>query len=291
MRVLFRADSSSKIGTGHIRRSLVLASRLDEREIFFATKSLEGDINNIIPYPVFTLETSSIDELIKLIKELNIDKLIIDHYEIGFDDEKKIKEALPNLRVLVFDDLYEKHYCDVLLNHNIYAKKSAYEGLVPEHCELRCGVLYTLIRSEFRDEKKRKREKIYDVFIAIGGADIKNITPKIIENLPKKLKICVATTSSNPNIAKLQKLERENLNLKIDDKKIEKLLNESKFAIISPSGLVHEALFMEVPFLAIKVAKNQRLMYEYLIENEYMAMKEWDEELFLDFRKKIWKDL
>lgn len=46
--ILFRADSSSTIGTGHIMRDLVLAQQYPEANITFATQDLNGNINHKI---------------------------------------------------------------------------------------------------------------------------------------------------------------------------------------------------------------------------------------------------
>ena len=43
--ILFRADSSSTIGTGHIMRDLVLAKQYKNSNIIFATQDLDGNIN------------------------------------------------------------------------------------------------------------------------------------------------------------------------------------------------------------------------------------------------------
>lgn len=279
MKILFRTDSSSSIGIGHVMRDLVLAKQLEDDEIHFATLELDGNINHKIPYPLHKLSSNKPDELIRLIKSLQIELLIVDHYGIGYEFEKEIKTEIPSLKLMVFDDTYEKHFCDILLNHNISAKKERYKNLVPKHCELRCGVLFTLIRNEFREEKKIYRDKIYDIFIAMGGTDASNINISILKSLPANLKICIVTTTMNARLDELKEFTapHPNLSLHVDSDEISKLLNQSKFAIITPSVMVHEVLCMEVPFLAIKVADNQNDMYEYLVKEGYFVLEKFDE--------------
>ena len=56
MNVLFRADSSSTIGTGHIMRDLVLSKQYLNAKIIFATQDLDGNINHKIKEAGYTLE-------------------------------------------------------------------------------------------------------------------------------------------------------------------------------------------------------------------------------------------
>ena len=148
--ILFRADSSSTIGTGHIMRDLVLATQYPKATITFATLNLDGN-HKIIEagYKIEILKSNNIQELDKLIKKLNIDMLIIDHYGIDKKQEKQLSILNSQLSIMVLDDTYEKHYCDILLNHNISADKKKYKGKVPKNCELKCGAKYTLLREEF----------------------------------------------------------------------------------------------------------------------------------------------
>ena len=149
MNILFRADSSSSIGTGHIMRDLVLAKQYKNANITFATQELDGNINHKIVesgYALRILKSNSKDEVLEIIKSSDIDLLVIDNYDVDYEFEKYIKENSA-VKILSFDDTYEKHYCDILLNHNISADEKRYKGLVPDECELRCGCKYTLIYS------------------------------------------------------------------------------------------------------------------------------------------------
>ena len=149
-KILFRADSSSVIGTGHIMRDLVLAKRdFKNDNIIFAVQDLDGNINHKIVeagYKIEILESNDIEELDKLIKKQNIEMLVIDHYDIDYNYEKQLSTLNFQLSIMVLDDTYEKHHCDILLNHNISAEERRYKDLVPTACELRCGANYTLLR-------------------------------------------------------------------------------------------------------------------------------------------------
>ncbi|EPY0420077.1 UDP-2,4-diacetamido-2,4,6-trideoxy-beta-L-altropyranose hydrolase [Campylobacter jejuni] len=269
MKVLFRSDSSSQIGFGHIKRDLVLAKQYSD--VSFACLPLEGSLIDEIPYPVYELDSESIYELINLIKEEKFELLIIDHYGISVDDEKLIKLET-GVKILSFDDEIKPHHCDILLNVNAYAKASDYEGLVPFKCEVRCGFSYALIREEFYQEaKENRKKKKYDFFICMGGTDIKNLSLQIASELPKTKIISIATSSSNPNLKKLQKFAKlhNNIRLFIDHENIAKLMNESNKLIISASSLVNEALLLKANFKAICYVKNQESTATWLAKKGY----------------------
>ena len=78
MNILFRADSSYFIGTGHIMRDLVLAKQYLQDNIYFAVRNLKGNINFKIDeagYKKILLKSNDIEELDTLIKKLDIDTL------------------------------------------------------------------------------------------------------------------------------------------------------------------------------------------------------------------------
>jgi len=298
MNILFRADSSSNIGTGHIMRDLVLATQFHNAKIVFATQKLQGNINYKIKelgYKLKYLQSNNIEELDILIKKLQIDLLIIDHYKIDEAFEKNIKIKNPNLRVMVLDDTYEKHYCDILLNHNICANIKKYKNKVPRNCEVRCGTKFTLLREEFYKEKKklnkRKKQKKKTIFIAMGGADTAKLNIPILKVLKEfsNIQVELVTTSANKRLNKLQKYAKSKqwINLHINSKEIAKLMGKSDLAIVTPSVTVNEVYFMELPFIAIKTATNQNELYKYLKKKKYPVMKKFKKYVLKKLIKEI----
>lgn len=271
MKVLFRCDSSSSIGLGHVMRDLVLAQNYKNDEVLFACQNLEGSINDTIPYTIHALESNTPEELIELIKSLHVDLLIIDHYDINYQFEKTIKYKT-NVKLICFDDEYKEHFCDEIINHNISADISKYKN--PNIVK----IIPPLIRDEFKKEINIQRKKIYDVLVAIGGTDHSNINISILKCLPDSLHVSVLTTTSNNNLEKLKKFItcKENISLHVDSNEVAKLMNQSKFAIVTPSVVLHEVLFMDMSFLAIKTASNQNDMYKYLKKKNYALLEKFD---------------
>ena len=309
MNILFRADSSSQIGTGHIMRDLVLAKKYEKKKhnIIFASRELEGNINSKIDeaqYKRLVLKTENIKELNRIIKEQNIDMIVIDHYGIDFSFEKNLKELNPSLKIFVFDDTYEKHFCDILINHNISANEKKYKNLVPNNCELRCGSKYTLLRDEFLEAKKqnnsiKKDKKNKTIFIAMGGADHSSINIdilKVIKKVRKKnkknIKINIVSTNANKNLEKLKDYckNKKWINLHINSKQIAKLMSESDFAIVTPSVTVNEVYYLDLPIIAIKTAENQIDMYEFLKKHKYPVLNKFKKEKLKKALKKLLKE-
>ncbi len=284
-KILIRADSSSFIGTGHIMRCLVLAKKYKNSKIIFACQNLKGNINEKIVqsgYELEILNSNGVDELDSLIKRLGIEFLIIDHYGIDFNFEKEIKTKNKGLELLVFDDTYEKHFCDELLNHNPYAKTSKYKSLVPKNCKLLCGDKYILIRDEFKKEKRKfySKNKKTKILITLGGSDYNNHSFEILELLKKvkNIEVFVVTTKANQNIQTLKKMAflNRNFHVLINCDYMAKLINQVDFVIVAPSTTLYEVMYMKKRFIAIKTASNQDFMYEYLKKRNQMVLEKFE---------------
>jgi len=290
-KILFRADSSSRIGTGHIMRDLVLASKYRKKgyHVIFAVQDLQGNINHKIiesGFKIELLKSNKQSELRSIIKKYNIKEIVIDHYKIDWKFEKKLKDKI-GIHITSFDDIYLKHYCNTIYNHNIYADKKRYANLVPKNCTFKCGSKYTLLRNEFIQEKNRKTtlRKNNSIFISMGGADTAHLNIKILNtlrNIPQ-VTINLVTTEANINLNSLKKYvkDKKNIHLHINSNQIASLLAQSSLAIITPSVIANEISFINIPFIAIKVAINQQEMYKYLKKKKIPVLKSFHEDKLL----------
>ncbi len=281
-------------------RDLVLAEQFQDADIFFATQNLPGNINHKIEekgYALIRLGSNSIEELDKHIKKLSIDMIVIDHYGIDHIFEKQLKMQNPTLKIMVLDDTYEKHHCDILLNHNIYAETRRYKDLVPEYCELRCGKKFMLIRDEFYAAKKEKEAISLDpkgkthVFVAMGGADTLSLNIPILEILKEfqEIHAHVVTTRSNRNLKALKDYaaRQKHVSLYVETGKIAELMGGSDFAIVTPSVTMNEVFFMELAFIAIQTADNQKEMVSFLANKGLLYMEMFDPEKLTRYIKEL----
>ena len=189
-KILFRCDSSSTIGLGHVKRCLVLAKRLKEcnknLKILFATQNLHGNINQEIlksGFSIYSIRDNSVEMLDYFVKGLQINLLIIDSYDIDYVYEEQLKIKNPTLKMLSFDDTINPHKSDMVLNHGVQAQEKEYKRLVSKKTKLFCGSEYTLLRDEFLETKKTKVTR-NSVAIILGGNDVLNLSSKI-ENIKK----------------------------------------------------------------------------------------------------------
>ena len=296
--ILIRADASSRIGTGHIMRCLTLAHALRTRgyRVLFLTRSLSGNINNKIEVNGFELKhilseslEDEIKEVTSLINETSAQLIIFDHYGIDETYEKSVTQS-SDVTIFSFDDTFERHHCDLLLNQNIYAKKEAYNGLVPESCTLLCGTEFALIRDEFKSSAKRLREvalpKNLHLLITLGGADPDNITLKILkalENISEyEISADVVVGASNAYSDTLEQYannSRHRLNIIVNASNMSELMNSADIAISGGGSTTIELIYMSVPSLILVLAENQRRIAEYMQANRLALALDADHSL------------
>lgn len=217
MLVVFRADASVRIGTGHVIRCLTLADELTRQghECQFVCREHEGHLGDLIAskgYDLTLLPAPSGNELaardgnsddyalwlgvlwqedaretFDVLTPWKPDWLVVDHYALGAEWERALANAVGN--IMVIDDLANRlHECAVLLDQNAldHSMTKRYQRLVSDSCTLLMGPKYALLRAEYAELAKALPERdgvISRVLVFVGGSDPSHLTERYLRAL------------------------------------------------------------------------------------------------------------
>jgi UDP-2,4-diacetamido-2,4,6-trideoxy-beta-L-altropyranose hydrolase len=299
MKIAFRVDASSQIGTGHFMRCLTLASALKQREadIRFISRSLtehfqdmlnEKNIelisieNDLNPTPVDDLahahwlgmsQQQDAQETLHALSGQMWDWLIVDHYGLDARWENLCRPLAK--KIFVIDDLADrKHNCDLLLDQNLVADKDTrYFGKVPEHCGLLLGPEYALLQpiyAELHNRVPQRNGKIQRILIYFGGADIENLTGLALaafiqlERPDIHVDVVLGSVCLHAASIKDQIKEYSNIIIHRNLPNLAYLMIQADLAIGACGVTSWERLCLGLPSLVITVAENQRTAAEEL---------------------------
>jgi UDP-2,4-diacetamido-2,4,6-trideoxy-beta-L-altropyranose hydrolase len=236
--------------------------RIDD-EVFILCKECEQKYTDI---PIIRIKDEK--EFFNIVKKLNPKEIIVDNYNFTYENEKQFKTLFPNIKLTVFDDIYQPHFCDEIININLYAKKEKYKNV-------KVTILKPLLNEKIKilNKKHFKREGI---FISFGATDAKGIGIKVLKELKKRKSLVnFYTTSANKHLNKLKKFCFLNKWCKLHiDEDVLTAMAKARFGIITPSTIAYEAMALNMPFIAIKVADNQELISKYLKQKRIKVLSE-----------------
>lgn len=296
MRVVFRADASLDIGTGHVMRCLTLADALSVKgvECCFISRDLQGNLieqTRQRGYTVHVLPGSEgkqavsqepfhaawlgvsweVDaaESLPYLRELNPTWLVVDHYALDSRWEVATRECWQ--RLFVIDDLADRaHIADVLLDQNLGRNASDYESLLPTHAQRLVGPRYALLRPEFSELRpysleRRKSGELRHILISLGGVDKDNATGAVLRTLrscplPDDCTITVIMGSHAPHLDDINALAAEMpwpTNVAINVNDMAKRMAEADLAIGAAGSTSWERCCLGLPSLMLVLADNQ----------------------------------
>lgn len=213
MRVAFRADSSSQMGSGHLMRCLTLADALRDRgaESLFVAREHSGHLIRRIeeaghavrrlPTPPKRRAASSNSyaawlgvsqaqdaaETLETLGQPSHDWLVVDHYGLDAKWERTLRPSAE--RILVIDDLADRyHECDSLLDQGYYGAETEYryEGLMPDSSRRLLGPRYALLHADFARVRTGRGAREYElrrVLVFFGGSDPTDQTSRALTAL------------------------------------------------------------------------------------------------------------
>ena len=254
---IVRVDFSADIGFGHLKRVLLFMQKYRTDDFVLASKAW---VDGVVKQPIYPLKDE--EEFFRLVESLQPDEVVVDNYGFSDEDEKAFKKRFEGIKLTCFDDLFLPHYCDEVVNHNLYAKKERYDYL-PSFTKVR--IIRPLIGKNF-ERAKRKQVKKEGIFMSFGATDAKGVGLKVLKLLkPLKPLVHFYTTSANTHLKDLQKFAflHRWVRLHIDED-VAQGMARAKFGIITPSVISYEALYMGLSFVAVEVAGNQKYISKYL---------------------------
>lgn len=273
-KIYFRADGHTKMGLGHVIRSLALADMLKEEfECHFIIRNplptLRKQILEVCK-SIITLPDSEDDiEEVKQITEtyLTGDEIVVlDGYHFITEYQQVIKSK--GCKVVCIDDIYASHFvADIVINHAPGLRSAIYSGEVyTRYC---LGLDYSLLRKPFLDAalKSRKISQIKKVFICFGGADFNNVTIKVLkaiaENKSSIEEAHVVLGGANDfknevkafvsSITTLDVKTHENLSAQ----EMVSLMEYCHLAIVPASSILYEITSVKMPVISGYYVDNQ----------------------------------
>lgn len=297
MSVLFRADASLQIGTGHVMRCLTLADALRKRgaDCRFICRSHPGNLIKEIKQRGFDVAVLPCDgnwpgtEATQPVHAAwlgedwekdaeqakasaggtTADWLIVDHYAL---DERWERALASHYRkLMVIDDLADRpHACDLLLDQTFGRNGVDYHPLVPVDCQLLYGSQFALLRPEFANLRayslqRRAQPVLRELLITMGGIDKDNATGQVLQALricplPADCRITVVMGATAPWLDEVRQQAHDmpwQNRVLVGVSDMAQLMADSDLAIGAAGGTSWERCCLGLPTIMLVLAENQ----------------------------------
>lgn len=278
-RIIFRADGNSRIGLGHVTRSLALVHMLRrEFECVFAIQSPDQTLQErirevcdgiIVLPPADQAADRFIHELDAYISAEEI--VVLDGYSFGTAYQQNIKSR--GAALVCIDDIHTYTFvADAVINQAGGVSPEKYQ--TASYTRLLLGPHYALLRPAFLRAAKAARaipEGELRVLVCMGGADPDNHTLQTLEALQaipavKHFEIVVGSAYTRFHELKqyLKEQPQAKLHQNLSAESLRRLMSKCQAAITSASGISYEYAAVGGVLFVMQTADNQAGMHQFL---------------------------
>lgn len=267
MKIAIRADGGSETGYGHIIRTGTLAEESLQHgdDVFYFTRTPEV-VQEELPSEITTVKLDrqdEVEETIQHIEDYSIDVLFTDSFTV----DTGYQEHLSKTDVTLAVRHNFEHYtvcCDVLVYGDLHAPELEYEwiGSKPGFC---LGPDYILIRDQFQQAAQKKkvwRNNPERALIIMGGSDVNNETPRIMqafESFDGTVDVVIGPGFTNEGeIKRTAQTTKSDFNLLFTPENMAEIMHRADFAVSAVGGTVFELLATRTPFIGIPQVDNQK---------------------------------
>ncbi len=290
MNVFILTEGGENIGLGHITRSTSIYQAFEEAGIE-SQLIVNGDqtVRDLLRDKNCKVFNWLNDRKTLLATVKNADIVFIDSYLADCDLYEKISNVVKT--AVYIDDYVRLNYPrGFVLNGTLLAEHLPY----PKSKEVNylLGARYAPLRKEFWDvPAKPIRDNLETVMITFGGADIHNVTPKVLKSLtdacPEMLKKVIIAKSLQ-NTAEIERLKDGNTELIYypNAAEMKKVMLESDIAISAGGQTLYELARIGVPTTGICIAANQSQNIEGWSKSGFLKYVGWYSDENLEQRLK-----
>jgi len=258
-RIVFNVIGSSKVGMGHIYRSLSLAHEITSHEILFVCNEDEKIVVDKIASTDYKVLSFSKKELDNAIINLQPDLIIND--VLNTEKTSIIKYKNAGIKVVNFEDLGTgSKYSDITINE-------LYDEQIIEGNNFLWGSDYFFLRDEFNDARPHDRlEKIKAVLITFGGTDQNNLTLETVTQIydiceEYSIKIYIVCGSGYLFKEELElfinSLKYKNIELTFASGVISQIMEKTQVAISSNGRTTYELADMNIPSIIVSTHERE----------------------------------
>ena len=258
MNVFILTEGGKNIGFGHVARCSSLYKAFEQFDIS-PNFLINGDdsVKSILP----NINVDIINWLDDLSVISKADIVIIDSYLADIDVFNEISNIVP--LVAYVDDNNRLNYPKgIVINGTLDASNMDYKKR--DNIRYLLGNDYIPLRKDFWDISKLKiNDSIKNILITMGGNDLRNLTPKILELLNNKFpnvtkKVIIA--DSFDNVSEIENLKNSNVELiySPESSEIINAMSSVDLAISASGQTLYELACIGVPTVAIGIIENQK---------------------------------
>lgn len=275
MNLIIRADANSRMGTGHLMRTLALAQgwRANGGSVTFVTNCESPELRGRLKdegFALFEIEQSyphpsDLAVTRKILENYPLAWCVVDgyHFDAGFHG--KIRQS--GNRILMIDDTAHLPFydADAILNQNINAGELRYN--CSKDTILLLGTSYALLRSEFlrwQNWERKIQTVARKILITMGGSDFHNQTLKVVRAVEQleieNLEVKAVVGTSNSHFAALEQIVKHShvpLELIKSANNMSELIAWADVGVSAAGSTCWEMAFLRLPSLLIVTADNQ----------------------------------
>ena len=272
--ILFRADATPTMGTGHVMRCLTLAEALRDRgfDVAFAAAALTPSIERRLAaerIPVRPIDPAA-DALARaslaIARDLGANAIVVDGYHLSSDWRLALRSVgVPILAFQDQDDGVSLH-ADLVLNAAADPTDGRWRRAAPDAAFL-TGPRHVLLRRELRRAMAAASDPVgarSSILVTFGGADPAGLTLPVTAALDRLLgpdvTLDVVIGGSVPEAGGLAVRVAalgERIAIHLDPLEMGPLIGRAGLAVSAAGGTIGELAALGVPALIAIVAENQ----------------------------------